>query len=126
MDNPLTPREQDAVIEDALRSYPVMPMPLDLTSAVRSRIQTLPAPHPFRLTSSDVLLSAVLALCLGALWFSLQNLPPLAIAQMRKESILLYQQILLNARWLIPLIAFSLAGFLLLLTILLLRRERVE
>jgi hypothetical protein len=126
MDNRLTPQKQDAVIEDALHSYPVLPLPRDITMDVMSRIQTLPTPRPFRLTWNDVLLSAVFALCMGALWFSLQNLPPLAVAQIRKESILLYQQILLNARWLIPLIAFSLAGFLLLLTIPFLRRERVE
>jgi hypothetical protein len=126
MDNPLTPQKQDSVIEDALHSYPVMPMPRDLTADVMSRIQTLPAPRPFQLTWNDVLLSAVLALCMGALWFSLQNLPPLAVAQMRKESILLYQQILLNGRWLLPLIAFSLAGFFLILTIPLLSQERVE
>jgi hypothetical protein len=50
-------------------------------------------------------------MCIGALWFSLQNLPPLVIAQIRKESILLYQQLILNIRWLVPLLSFILAGF---------------
>ena len=31
MDNPLTPEKQNAVIEDALHTYPVMPLPRDLT-----------------------------------------------------------------------------------------------
>ena len=126
MDNHLTPQKQDAVIEDALRSYPVLPIPRDITANVMARIQTIPAPRPFQLTWNDFILSAVIAMCLGALWFSLQNLPPLVVAQIRKESILLYQQILLNARWLLPVLSFSLAGLLIVLTIPFLRRERVE
>lgn len=126
MDNHLTPQKQDAVIEDALRSYPVVPMPRDITANVMARIQTIPAPRPFRLTWNDFILSAVIALCIGALWFSLENLPPLVIAQMRKESILFYQQILRNARWLLPLLSFSLAALLIVLTIPFLRQDRVE
>ena len=124
--DPLTPQKHDAVIEDALRSYPVVPMPRDITANVMARIQTIPAPRPFRLTWNDFILSAVIALCIGALWFSLENLPPLVIAQMRKESILFYQQILRNARWLLPLLSFSLATLLIVLTIPFLRQDRVE
>ena len=123
MDNSLTPEQQNLAMEDALRTYPVMPMPRDITSDVLSRIQMLPAPRPFRLTWTDLILGMALAICIGALWFSLQNLPPLVVAQIRKESILLYQQILVNARWLVPMLAFSLAGFLAALTIPYLRRE---
>jgi hypothetical protein len=126
MDSPLTPEKQNAVIEDALHTYPVLPVPRDITSDVLSRIQTLPAPRPFRLTWTDLILSMVLALCIGAVWFSLQNLPPLVVAQMRKESILLYQNILVNARWLIPMLAFSTAGFFVALTIPYLRRELLK
>ena len=123
MDNPLTPQTQDAVIEEALHTYPLTPMPRDLTGDVLSRIQTIPAPRPFRLAWSDVVLSLVLSVCIGAVWFSLNHLPPLVVAQVRKESILLYQQFLVNARWLIPMLSFSLAGFLAALTIPYLRRE---
>ena len=123
MDNPLTPEKQDAVIEDALHTYPVMPMPRDITMDVMSRIQTLPAPRPFRLTWNDLVLSVVLAVCIGAVWFSLQNLPPLVVAHLRKESILLVQQTIVNARWLIPVLSFSLAGFFAALTIPYLRQE---
>lgn len=126
MDNSLTPEQQNLAIEDALRTYPVPPMPRDITLDVLSRIQTLPAPRPFRLTWMDLILSMVLALCIGAVWFSLQNLPPLIVAQIRRESILLYQQILVNARWLIPMLAFSIAGFFAALTIPLLRRELMK
>jgi hypothetical protein len=62
-------------------------------------------------------------MCLGALWFSLNSLPPLVIAQIRKESILLYQQVIVNARWLLPVFSFSLAGLLAALTIPYLRQE---
>jgi hypothetical protein len=123
MDNPLTPENQDAVIEDALHTYPVMPMPRDITVDVMSRIQTLPSPRPFRLTWNDLVLSVVLAVCIGAVWFSLQNLPPLVVAHLRKESILLVQQMIVNARWLIPVLSFGLAGFFAALTIPYLRQE---
>src|SRR5215213_8194791 len=102
MDNPLTPEKQNAMIEDALRTYPMVPMSRDITGDVMSRIRTLPAPRPFRLTWNDFVLSLVLAICVGAVWFSVQNLPPLVVAQIRKESILFHQQMLVNARWLIP------------------------
>ena len=126
MDNPLTPEKQNTVIEDALRTYPVMPMPRDITTDVMARIRTVPAPRLFRLTWNDVVLSLVIALCVGTVWFSLQNLPPLVVAQIRKESILFYQQMLVNARWLIPALSFGLAGFFAALTIPYLRQELMK
>jgi hypothetical protein len=126
MDNPLTPEKQNALLEEALHTYPVAQMPRDITADVMRRLQTAPAPRPFRLTWNDLFLSFVLAVCIGALWFSVQNLPPLVIAQLRKESILLYQQFLVNARWLIPVLSFGLAAFLAALTIPSLRRELMK
>ena len=125
MDNSLTPEKQHLAIEDALHTYPVMPMPRDLSVDVLSRIQTVRVQHP-RLTWTDLILGTVLAICIGAVWFSLQNLPPLVVAQIRKESILLYQQVLVNARWLAPMLAFSLAGFFAALTLPYLRRELMK
>ena len=126
MDNPLTPEKQNAILEEALHTYPVAQMPRDITRDVMRRIQTAPAPRPFRLTWNDLFLSLVLAVCIGALWFSVQTLPPLVIAQLRKESILLYQQFLVNARWLIPVLSFGLAALLAALTIPSLRRELMK
>ena len=123
MDHPLTPEKQNAVIEDALHTYPVMPMPRDITVDVMARIQTMPVPRPFRLTWNDLVLSVVLSVCIGAIWFSLQNLPPLVVAHLRKESILLVQKMIVNARWLIPVLSFGLAGFFAALTIPFLRHE---
>jgi len=126
MDNPLTPEKQNAILEEALHTYPVAQLPRDITADVMRRRQTAPAPRPFRLTWNDLFLSLVLAVCIGALWFSVQTLPPLVIAQLRKESILLYQQFLVNARWLIPVLSFGLAAFLAALTIPYLRRELMK
>ena len=123
MDNSLTPEQQNALIEDALHTYSIVPMPRDITLDVMARIQTVSAPRPFRLTWNDLVLSLVIALCVGAIWFALQSLPPLAVAHIRKESILLYQQWLVNARWLTPALSFGLAGFFAALTIPYLRQE---
>ncbi|HJR79213.1 MAG TPA: hypothetical protein VJ821_04005 [Anaerolineales bacterium] len=123
MENPLTPGTKNDVIEDALQSYPLASMPRDIRGEVMSRIQTIPMPRPLGLTWNDVVLSIVLSLCIGAAWFSVQNLPPLVVAQIRKESILLYQYVLVNARWLIPILSFSVGGFLLTLTIPYLKQE---
>ena len=126
MDRPLTPEEQNRVIEDALATYPVPPMPRDITAEVMARIQVIPAPQPFRLTWSDLVLGIVFSLCIGAMLFSLNNLPPLVAAQIRKETILLYQQIIVNARWLLPVLSFGLAVFLAAFTIPYLKRELTQ
>ena len=123
MDNPLTREEQTMLIEDALQTYPMVSMPGDITEDVLARIRSVPAPRPFRLAWHDLALALILALCAGAVWFSLQNLPSIVAAQMRKESILLYQYILVNARWLTPGVAFGLAGLFAALTIPYLRAE---
>jgi hypothetical protein len=123
MDNPLTPEQQNIAIDDALHTYPLAAMPRDITSSVMSRIQTLPTPRPFRLSWGDLVLAFVLSLCIGVIWFSLNNLPPLVVAQIRKESILFYQYMLVNARWLVPMLSFGLAGFLIALTLPFLKQE---
>src|SRR6266508_215845 len=123
MDNPLTPEQQSVLIEDSLHTYPIVSMPRDITADVMARIQTIPAPRPFSLTWNEVALAIIFSMCIGAIWFSLYHLPPIAIAQLRKESVLLYQHILVNASWLIPAFSFGLAGFLSALIIPYLRRE---
>lgn len=123
MDNSIIPEPQNMMIEDALHTYPMASLPRDLTSEVIARIQTIPAPRPFRLTWSDLILASVLSLCMAAIWFSITNLPPLLVAQIRKESILLYQYLLVNMRWLLPVLSWGLAAFLSALTIPYLRHE---
>jgi hypothetical protein len=123
MDQSLTPNQQNLVIEEALQTYPLAAIPRDITADVMSRIRAVPAPRPFRLTWSDIALGVVISLCIDAIWFSLQNLPPLAVAQMRKESILFYQYLLINARWLVPAVSFGIAAFLAGLSIPYLKQE---
>jgi hypothetical protein len=82
-----------------------------------------PSPRPFRLTWTDVLLATTLSLSIAAVWFSLQSLPPIVAAQVHKTSILFYQYVFVNARWLIPAVSFGLAGLLGALTIPYLRHE---
>jgi len=126
MDNLLTPGKKNLAIEDALRTYPLASMPRDISADVLRRIRTIPAPRPFRLTWNDLALGIVISLCIGAIWFSLQHLPPLVVAQIRRESILFYQSLLVNARWLIPVVSFGLAAFLSALTIPYLRQELLK
>jgi hypothetical protein len=123
MDDRLTPKQQDALIEDALRSQPLATMPRDITLDVMTRIEQVPASRPFRFTRNDILLGLVLISSTGAVWFAMQNLPPLARAQIHKYSVLFYQDFLVNADWLIPAVSFGLAGFLAALTIPYLRRQ---
>lgn len=123
MDKSLTPQQQNIAIEDALHTYSLASMPRDISVDVLARIQTVPVPRVFRLAWSDVVLTIVLSLCIGAIWFSVYNLPPIIVAQIRKESILFYQYLLVNARWLIPMVSFSLAGLLLALTFPYLKQE---
>jgi len=112
MDNRL---KQDALIEDALKSQPLAPMPRSITADVMARIQK--DTRPALITWNDFALSLVIALCIGALFFTLQNLPPVMLVKIRIQGILLYQSFLVNMRWLIPILFFGLGAFLAALTI---------
>ena len=112
MDNRL---KQDVLIEDALRSQPLAPMPRSVTADVMARIQK-DARTPL-VTWNDFVLSLVIALSIGALFFAGQSLPPIMLAKLRIQVILLYQDFLVNARWLVPTLFFGLAAFLSALTL---------
>lgn len=110
--------EQDALIEDALKSQPLAPMPYSITANVMSRIQTGPIQQrPPLVTWNDFVLSLFIALSIGSVLFALQNLPPVAMAKLQVQWILLYQDLIVNARWLLPALSFGLAAFLAALTI---------
>lgn len=123
MDKSLTPEQKNNLVEDALHTYPVAPMPRDITANIIRRIQTTPAPRPFRLAWSDLALGMVFSLCIGAVWYALGQLPPMVVAQLHKQTILFYQHILVNGRWLIPAIFFGLAAFFAALTLPYLRQQ---
>ena len=112
MDDPLTPENRHSIVEDALRTYPLAVMPRDITPGVMARIQSMAAPRRFRLTGDDLALGLALALSACAILFAVRNLPPLVLAQLRVQSILFYQQLLVNAAWLVPAAMFGFAAFL--------------
>lgn len=114
MDNRL---EQDALIEDALQNYSLTTMPRDITASVMARIQTTSAPRPFQVTWNDFAIALTITLCVVALFFTVQNLPPIMLTKIRIQGILFYQDILVNARWLIPAVLFGAAAFFSALTI---------
>ena len=109
--------KQDALIEEALTSQPLAPMPRSITVDVLARIQTTEAKRPALLTWNDLVLSLVLAVCLAALWFAFQSLPPILLAKIRIQLILAYQDFIVNARWLIPTITLGLASILFAVTL---------
>ena len=118
MDNRL---KQDALIEETLRSEPMAAIPRSITVDVMARIQK--DARPALVTWTDFMLSLVIALCIGALIYAAQNIPPILVVKLRIQSILLYQSFLINARWLVPVTFFGLAGLLSLLTIPYLQRQ---
>lgn len=105
MDNRL---EQDALVEDALKSQPLAPMPRSITTNVMSRIQV--EQRPALVTWNDFAIALVIALTIGALFITAQSLPPVALAKLRIQGILFYQDLIVNARWLVPALLFSLAA----------------
>ena len=104
MDNRL---EQDALIEDALKSQPLALMPRSITANVMSRIQV--EQRPALVTWNDFAIAFVIALTIGALFITAQSLPPIALAKLRIQGILLYQDFIVNARWFVPTVLFGLA-----------------
>ncbi len=117
MDSHLTPEQENAIIEDALRSYSLADIPQNITSSVMTRIQKVSAPRSFQVTWNDFAIALVISLCVGAVLFSLQNFPPLALVRIRIQGILFYQDLIVNAGWLVPSALFVFAAFLFALTV---------
>lgn len=113
MDHRLTP-EENALIEDALTHLPLAPMPRDITAGVMARIQK--DERPVLVTRNDLVIAGVVGICVLILFFTLRNLPPIMVMEIRKQSILAYQAFLVNVRWLVPSLSFGLAAFLAMLT----------
>jgi len=82
--------------------------------------------RPQLVTWNDFVLSFVIALCIGALYFTVLNLPPIMLAKIKIQGILLYQSFLVNARWLVPNLFFGFAALLSALTIPSLIRMTVD
>jgi hypothetical protein len=115
MDHRLTPEEENALIEDALKNLPLAPMPFDITASVMNHIQK--DERPVLVTRNDLVIGLAVVICMLALFFSARNLPPIVIMEMRKQTILAYQAFLVNSRWLVPALSFGLAAFFAALTV---------
>jgi hypothetical protein len=113
MDIRLSPDNENAHLEDALKSLPLVSMPRSISTDVLARIQKDIRPALF--TWGDFVLSLVISVCMGALFFALQSLPPIIVAKLRIQGILLYQDNLIIARQLWPMLGIALgvllAGF---------------
>ncbi|HMZ07910.1 MAG TPA: hypothetical protein PK078_09855 [Anaerolineales bacterium] len=105
MDNRL---EQDALIENALSSQSLAPMPRVITMDVMTRIRV--EERPAFVTWNDLAVALVIVLTLGALFVTAQSIPPVALAKLRIQGILLYQDFIVNARWFVPAFLFGLAA----------------
>jgi hypothetical protein len=111
------------MIKNTLREIPLAPMPKDITAGVIKHIQTEPVPR-FRLSWADFGLSLIITVCIFAVWFGLQNLPPLAFLKLRIQGILLWQKLIVNAYWLFPSISISVGAGLAFLVLINLRQTR--
>ncbi|MBE7436450.1 MAG: hypothetical protein HS100_21215 [Anaerolineales bacterium] len=109
MDNRL---ENDALIEDALSSQPLAPMPRDIAPELMARIRV--EKRPALVTWKDLAVASAIVLSVIALFVSAQSLPPVVLAKLRLQGILLYHGFISNARLLIPAqfagLAWLLAG----------------
>lgn len=115
MDNRLNSEQENVIIEDALKNYPLAHMPRSITTNVMVGIEK--DARPALVTWKDFGLSLIIALCFGAALFTVQNLPPIMVVKLRIQGILLYQELLINAHWLAPVLLFGFAAFLFALTI---------
>lgn len=115
MPDHLTPIS-DRLVEDALRSEPVSPMPRSITGDVMARIQGTQAPR-FQFSRNDYLLTLILTIVFSSIFLGLQFLPDYIVLQLRIQSILIWQSLLVNARWLVPALFLGLAGALAALTL---------
>lgn len=111
----MDPRMNPDLIEDALAAQPLAPMPRSITAEVMLRIQT--DVRPQWVTWNDLILGSVVMLCLAALWFTYLNLPPIVLAKLRLQGLVLYYGFLVNARWMVPTLFFGLAALLAIFTI---------
>lgn len=112
MDNYLN---QEALIENELKAIPLVEMPYSITANVISHIKK--EAQPTLVTWNDFALSFVIALTIVSLWFTVINLPPILLAKIKIQGILLYQDFLVNSDWLVPSLLLSTASILIVLVI---------
>ena len=99
-----TLQQQDEQIESALKTYPLVKMPRKINASVMAKIkQKDPRPHLH--TTKEFWLWCVALICIASIFISLQYLPPIALAKLHIQSVLLYQDYLVATRWVTPVLA---------------------
>jgi hypothetical protein len=107
-----TDREAHAIVEAALQTYPRVQAPPRFAVRVMARVQARPGrlvTRPkFQFPWLELLVSFILAVTVGIVWVVWPNLPPVYLAQLRIQVLIVWQQMGLLGRgellaWLIPL-----------------------
>jgi hypothetical protein len=111
---PLTDKDRQAhaVVEAALQTYPRAQAPARFVDEVMRRVQAYPGyvvPRPkFQFPWWELLASIILSVMLAVVWLVWRILPPVYLAQLRVQWLIILQRLGLLGRgemlaWLIPL-----------------------
>ena len=115
-------RQESALLDDALRTYPLADTPPDFASRVMRRVRAeSPAPR-FRVTWRDYLISLLIPGTGLGLLLAWSSLPPQTAAYIQTRVVLLWQFAQRSRLdWAVFLVGLMLLGFLVGMTIRLLR-----
>lgn len=111
-------REAFAIVESALRSQYLIKAPVGFSSGVMERLQSLPSQNlsvslpKFQLSWLDLVVSFSFSGMVGVVMFVWGNLPPIYLARLRVELLLLWQKLNLALQtqifWLLMMIVMCL------------------
>jgi hypothetical protein len=115
-------RREQAQVEDALRTYPLVETPSDFAGRVMARVEReRPAPR-FRVTWLDTLISLAVPGAGMALLVAWSSLPPQAVAFLQTRAVLLWQFLQRTGLdWVVPAGCLVILGFFIVMTVRLLR-----
>jgi hypothetical protein len=109
-----TDRQAHAIVEAALQAYPRVQAPTRFAAKVMARVQAKPGravTRPkFQFPWSELLISTILPLMMGMVWLVWRLMPPVYLAQLRVQGLILWQQLGWSGQselhvWLVPLAA---------------------
>ena len=114
-----TDRQAHAIVEAALQTYPRVQAPSRFAVRVMARVQAKPGSAvtrpKFQVPWLELLVSMILPVMMGIVWLVWRILPPVYLAQLRVQGLIMWQQVGLLGRgemlaWLIPLAVVFLGG----------------
>ena len=106
-----TAREEHAIVEAALQTYPSTSAPANFRVGVMARLKTLPQEsipgYKFQFPWMELVASFVMLTMLGVAWIVWEILPPVYMARLHLQWIILWQQLGMAGRgdvlaWVIP------------------------